>query len=160
MQYREGFISAFFLGASVISAQTKRPNFIICQPDDLRFFEEWTPPPHVPIFSEAQIEVYPEKNGLPNINRLRRNGIQMMQAYTASPMCGTSRYSTLTGRYPSRSAVNRWNNHDDDRAQVKIPNTKLLDVSAKKIPHGKDCSENNLAVVLKKHGYRTGVAFG
>jgi len=138
------------------SAQTRKPNFIVCQPDDLRFFEEWTPPPHIPS-GRVQIEVYPENNGLPNIDRLRTEGIQMMQAYTASPMCATSRYSTLSGRYPSRSAINRLDNLNEDVSRVRVPNTKLQDVIATNLPDGKDCSENNLAAVLKQNGYRTGV---
>jgi len=132
----------------------KKPNFIVCQPDDLRFFEEWTPPPHLPRNQVQQIEVYPS-TGLPNIERLRTEGIQMMQGYAASPMCATSRYSTLTGRYPSRSAINRMGNLNNDVSRILVSNTKLQDVTD--IPDGNDCSENNLATVLKQNGYRTGV---
>lgn len=57
-----------------------RPNFIVVQPDDLRFFEEWTPPPHYPS-GRTQVETFPN-GGLPNIERLRVNGLQMMESYT------------------------------------------------------------------------------
>ena len=73
------------------------PNFIIMQPDDLQFFQEWTPP--FTVKTNARVN-FPDNdgNGLPNIDLLRTNGLQMMNAYTASPMCGTSRYSTITGK--------------------------------------------------------------
>ena len=61
------------------AAQDRRPNFIVLQPDDLQFFESWTPPPHYP--SRPQVAILPE-SGLPNIERLRTNGVQMMEAYT------------------------------------------------------------------------------
>lgn len=92
---------------------------------------------------------------LPNMERLRTQGLQMLQAYTASPKCGTSRYSTLTGRYPSRSSYSRFENKATDLAKVTIPTTKLYDMD--EVTDGYDCSEHNLAATLKKHGYRTGV---
>jgi arylsulfatase A-like enzyme len=72
----------------------------------------------------------------------------------ASPACGTSRFSTLTGRYPSRSAYNRERNVDQDVASVVIPNTKLQNVGS--VPDGNDCSQHNLAYVLQHNGYTTG----
>eukprot|EP00547_Thalassionema_nitzschioides_P016687 CAMPEP_0194251322 /NCGR_PEP_ID=MMETSP0158-20130606/25181_1 /TAXON_ID=33649 /ORGANISM="Thalassionema nitzschioides, Strain L26-B" /LENGTH=490 /DNA_ID=CAMNT_0038988429 /DNA_START=32 /DNA_END=1501 /DNA_ORIENTATION=- len=140
----------------------KRPNFIVCQPDDLPFFEEWTPPPHFP--KGRDMEFFPSNNNnddgggglLPNMERLRTQGLQLMQAYTTSPMCGTSRYSTITGRYPSRSSFNKLKNQeDDDISDIVIPKTKLLDTS--QVVDGQDCSENNLAAVLQQNGYRTGM---
>lgn len=79
----------------------KRPNIIIMQPDDLPFFDVWGPPPPNPSTPDQSINI--PSYGLPNIESLRLNGLQMMQAYTTSPMCGTSRFSTITSRYPSRA---------------------------------------------------------
>ena len=83
----------------------KRPNIIIMQPDDLPFLDEWTGPPNLPTDRFAT-NSFPYNNGqgLPNIEYLRLNGVQMMQAYAASPICASSRYSTITGKMPSRAA--------------------------------------------------------
>jgi hypothetical protein len=80
-----GTLASFLLlstGSLSIAKEEKKPNFIVMQPDDLRFFEEWTPPPHYP--NRAQVETFPcaDTTCLPNIERLRKNGLQMMEAYT------------------------------------------------------------------------------
>ena len=120
-----------------------RPNIIVMQPDDLVFFDEWTPPPNNPKTPNKQ-ETFPAA-GLPNIDALRTGGLQMMQAYTASPKCGTSRYSTITGKMPGRSQSIR-NLFDDQISDVTIPNTKL---------DGEDCLAENLAAALNSEGYTT-----
>lgn len=54
----------------------KKPNFIVFQPDDLQFLERWTPQPHN---DEWPVIAFGPK--LPNIERLRTQGVQMMEAY-------------------------------------------------------------------------------
>lgn len=114
-------------------------NIIIMQPDDLLFYDEWGAPPNIP--NQSNLRTNMPSAGMPNIERLRLNGLQMMQAYTASPMCGTSRYSTITGKYPSRAETNSGN-----PSVVTIPTTKL---------DGNDCTQENLAAEFKANGYRT-----
>jgi len=125
-----------------------RPNIIIMQPDDLAFLDEWTPPPNKPTDPDSEDRFPP--SGLPNIDSLRVNGLQMMQAYAASPVCGTSRYSTITGKYPSRAASIREEDTNDGPSMVTIPTTKLIDTDEQK-----DCSEENLAVAFNDAGYST-----
>ena len=115
-------------------------NFIIMQPDDLQFFDNWSPPPNSPKTPNKKTDFPP--GGLPNIEKLRLNGLQMKQAYTTSPQCGTSRYSTITGKYPSRAL----SNPGGDPSEVTIPLTKLQDA---------DCSEENMAAQFQDNGYRT-----
>ena len=130
-----------------------RPNIIIMQPDDLPFLDEWGPPPNNPGSSNSKNE-FPDNNGngLPNIERLRLNGLQMKQAYTASPVCGTSRYSTITGKMPSRAASirSKAESDSDEPASVTIPTTKLQDKDGQN-----DCSEENLAATFQNAGYST-----
>lgn len=130
-----------------------RPNIIIMQPDDLPFLDEWGPPPNNPESSNSK-NTFPDNNGngLPNIERLRLNGLQMKQAYTASPVCGTSRYSTITGKMPSRAASVRSKAESDSEepASVTIPTTKLQDKDGQN-----DCSEENLAATFQNAGYST-----
>ena len=143
----------FLLLASLAGSSYARPNVIIMQPDDFPFMDEWTGPPNKPNNPDFHPEI---DNGLQHINRLRLNGLQMMQAYTASPVCGTSRYSTITGKMPSRAASvrDRANLGSDDPALVTIPTTKLLDVNGQN-----DCSEENLARAFQSAEvpYKTGM---
>jgi len=130
------------------------PNIIVMQPDDMEFYDDWSPPPNNPKVPNKKNN-FPAGWQLPNIDKLRTNGLWMKQAYAASPMCGTSRYSTLTGRYPARSASSRNINtiKGEDVAYVTIPTTKLTDDDGLN-----DCSEDNLAAVLQASGlYRTGM---
>lgn len=133
------------------SAGGTRPNFIVMQPDDLEFFEAWLPPPH---FVGNNGFAYPA-SGLPSIEKLRQAAVEMSQAHTASSTCGTSRFSTITGRHPSRSSFSRASNAGEDISLVSIPTTKLADTDS--VLDGNDCSEANLPTLLKKNGYRTGV---
>jgi arylsulfatase A-like enzyme len=129
------------------------PNVIVIQPDDLPFFDPWTSPTDNPI--DPVENPFPNRSSyaLPHLERLRTQGVQMMQAYTASPSCGTSRYSTITGKYPSRSAHGRdLFQNNEDRSSVTIPTTKLVDLNGQN-----DCSEENLAAAFQQNGYRTGM---
>ncbi|KAL7546983.1 hypothetical protein ACHAWF_010305 [Thalassiosira exigua] len=114
----------------------KLPNIIIIQPDDMPFYDAWWYP-NPPSSNNGLPNA-----GLPHIEFLRTNGMQMMQAYTTGPMCGTSRYSTITSRYPSRALTN----DEDEPSWVAIMSTKL---------EGNDCTRNNLAVQFRDGGYRT-----
>jgi len=136
--------------ASPVAAPTgqgTKPNIIIMQPDDLQFFDAWTPPPNNP--NEIDLKKSFPPSGLPNIESLRLNGLQMMQAYTASPVCGTSRYSTITGKYPSRAASSRAA-ADKLPHSITIPTTKLVDKGGIN-----DCSNENVAAQFQSNGYST-----
>ena len=171
----------------------RRPNFIVIQPDDHYFFEEWNPPGRFQnnigledifdyIGTDDDDDYYDDdddttsssssskkkrpstSNGLvPNINRIRDGGLEMKNAYAASTMCGTSRYSTITGRLPSRSSYGRKRDKEAEKEAITvnynsthlqqlfvrdviIPKTKLEDVRGVADP--KDCSRNNNAAML------------
>jgi arylsulfatase A-like enzyme len=131
----------------------RQPNFIVIQPDDHYFFEEWNPPARLD--GNPNPSFPPNSNGLPNINRIKNEGVEMKNAYSASTMCGTSRYSTITGRYPSRSSYGRYQDRNSSVRDVIIPSTKLEDVKGVTDPN--DCSHNNISAVLKRNGYNTGM---
>ena len=146
--------AAIFAALLFVNLVRAQPNFIVVQPDDFYFFEEWGPPGQFD--GVNSLEQFPPNSRLPNINRLWRGGVQMKSAYAAASMCGTSRYSTITGRYPSRSAYGRARDRNNVIRDVRIPATKLEDSDG--VPDSKDCSENNIAALLQGHGYKTGVA--
>ncbi len=47
----------------------------------------------------------------PNIDSLARDGMRFVDAHAPAPLCHTSRYGLLTGRYPFRADVGRWPKH-------------------------------------------------
>ena len=148
---------SYLLCSSLAAATNNRPNIIIMQPDDLPFFDEWLPPPNTSNEPARQSTVNPlPAAGLPNIERLRSNGLQMTNAYAAASMCGTSRYTTMTSRYASRSATSRAaaDRLGRNPADVTIPRTKLEDVAG----YGNDCSRDNIAQEFQSAGYRTMMA--
>lgn len=132
---------------------------MIIQPDDMNYYESWVPPPHMPPWDPNNYpgKDYPGISTLPNINKLHQNGLSMSAAYAAAPKCGTSRYSTVTGRYPTRSSEARKKALDAglNPSAVSIPNTKLRD--RRSVPDGRDCADSNIAQVFKKNGYVTGM---
>ncbi|MCA9081823.1 MAG: sulfatase-like hydrolase/transferase, partial [Planctomycetaceae bacterium] len=51
------------------------------------------------------------KIATPHINSLARDGMRFTDAHAPGPLCHMSRYGLLTGRYPFRTDVGRWNKH-------------------------------------------------
>ena len=86
-----------------------------------------------------------------SIERLRLNGLQMLQAYTASPVCGASRFTTMTGRYASRSLSNQQSACQsgtcEDITEVSNANTSLSEM-----PNSYDCDANNIAQLFNVMG--------
>ena len=120
---------------------TRRPNVLVIQPDDLPHYDAWNRPPNSRFYPDFEVP-FPGY-GLPNLERLRNGGVELTQAYTTSAMCGTSRWSTITGRYPSRARSNAGKRYNS----VIIPRTKLEDA---------DCKSDNIAVQFRDNGgYRT-----
>jgi len=124
-----------------VSFAERRPNILIIQPDDLPHYDAWNRPPNTPN-DPNRAYPFPSADGLPNLERLRNGGVELTQAYTTSAMCGTSRWSTITGRYPSRA---RSNAGDERYNSVVIPLTKL---------QGRDKAEN-IPQLFRDNGYRT-----
>ncbi|MBK1878998.1 sulfatase family protein [Pelagicoccus mobilis] len=74
----------------------------------------------------------------PNISWLAQEGVSFSQFYVTSPACSASRYSLLTGRYPSRSGLGSW----------------VVGPDAGRYLHPKEIT---LAEGLKSAGYATGM---
>lgn len=120
-------------------------------------YEDWDPPAHLPTDGDYPGEIYPSGSNLPWINKLRGDGMTMTNAYATSPKCGTSRYSTVTGRYASRSATARRAAMQNNifPVTVTIPRAKLEDRGA--VQDGQDCSHSNIAQVFSSNHYVTGM---
>ena len=80
----------------------------------------------------------------PNVNKLAESGMRFTNGYAANPVCSPTRYSIMTGKYPSR--VDATNFFSGKRAGRFLP-APLND----RMP----LSEVTLAEALKEHGYAT-----
>lgn len=160
MRFPSAIVSILAITACFSLSPADAVNFVIIQPDDLHYYEDWSPPPYLPWSDRDGYpgETYPGTSDLPWINALRSSGLHLTSAYAASPKCGTSRYTTLTGRYASRSSEGRHKairTGAIDPSDASIGNTKLRDVPD--VPDGYDCSRGNLAQVFRGNGYATGM---
>lgn len=80
----------------------------------------------------------------PNVNRLAKSGMRFTNGYAANPVCSPTRYSILTGKYPTR--VGATNFFSGERAEKFLPaplNNRM------------PLEEVTLAEALKEHGYAT-----
>ncbi len=66
-----------------------RPNFVFILVDDLGYMDIGANNPET--FYET-----------PNVDRLAREGVRFSDGYAANPVCSPTRYSIMTGKYPSR----------------------------------------------------------
>ncbi len=80
----------------------------------------------------------------PNIDRLAREGVRFTNGYAANPVCSPTRYSIMTGKYPSRvDATNFFSGKRGGRFASAPLNDKM------------PLEEITLAEALKTVGYKT-----
>jgi arylsulfatase A-like enzyme len=73
------------------SAQNAKPNIIYIMADDMGY---------------ADLSCYGRKEySTPQLDKLASEGIKLMNAYAAAPVCTPTRAAFITGRYPARQAV-------------------------------------------------------
>ena len=83
----------------------------------------------------------------PNIDRLARSGINFTNGYAANPVCSPTRYSIMTGKYPSRVDAT---NFFSGRRSGRFNPAELNDIMS--------LSEVTLPEALKEQGYKTAFA--
>jgi arylsulfatase A-like enzyme len=117
------------------SANNKKPlNFVFLLIDDFGWMDFGANNPNC--FYET-----------PNIDRLARSGMNFTNGYAANPVCSPTRYSIMTGKYPSRvDATNFFSGKRSGRFNPGELNDKM------------PISEVTLAEALKEHGYKTAFA--
>ncbi len=86
------------LSSQALAAQAKLPNILIILADDMGYGDPGCFNP------KSRIST-------PNIDSLARDGMRFVDAHASAPLCHTSRYGLLTGRYPFRADVARWTRH-------------------------------------------------
>ncbi|UCD52976.1 MAG: sulfatase [Phycisphaerales bacterium] len=80
----------------------------------------------------------------PNLDRLARSAMNFTNGYAANPVCSPTRYSIMTGKYPSRVDATNW---FCGKRSGRFNPAPLNDKMA--------LEEVTLAEALKAHGYRT-----
>ncbi len=113
------------------SADAKRPNFVFILVDDLGYMDIGANNPET--FYET-----------PNVDRLAASAMRFTNGYASCPVCSPTRYSIMTGKYPSR--VDATNFFSGTRAERFLP-APLND----RMP----LSEITLGEALEEAGYRT-----
>jgi len=113
------------------SANKKPLNFVFLLIDDFGWMDILANNPHC--FYET-----------PNINRLALSGMNFTNGYAANPVCSPTRYSIMTGKYPSRVGATNWfSGNRSGRFNPAPLNDKM------------PLEEVTLAEALKEHGYKT-----
>lgn len=92
----------------------------------------------------------------PNIDSIAENGIMMDNFYSASPVCSPSRFSILTGRYPSRGYLDNVVFPSDIQSEPWSPTHFINPYQFLNNVDGILGDEITFAEVLQQAGYRTG----
>ena len=123
--------------ASGAASKAQPPNILFILADDLGW---------------SDLGCYGHKiHGTPNIDRLAGHGMRFTDGYAASPVCGPTRASILSGKYPSRTGyTHNW----------LTPNPEEQPFWGEGIPRTRHAfmrlDEFTLAETLKVSGYQTG----
>jgi len=80
----------------------------------------------------------------PNINRLALTGMRFTQAYAANPVCSPTRYSIMTGKYPTRVGLTNW-----------IAGDRISRFRGAPLGTEMPLAETTIAEALREGGYRT-----
>jgi len=86
-------LSSFLI--ALLATSHAKPNIVFFLVDDLGYMDIGSYNPDT--FYET-----------PNIDRLASNGMRFTDGYAANPVCSPTRYSILTGKYPSRIGATNW----------------------------------------------------
>lgn len=106
------------------SSTSTKPNVIFFMPDDMHFL--WDERAEGPSAALAQHTAL-----VPNMNKVREEGVVFTEAIVSGPKCAPSRFNVLTGRYCSRSYQahakgGAAKNGDATRTSVDVPTCKLI----------------------------------
>ena len=109
-------------------AEARKPNVVFFLVDDMGYMDIGANNPDS--FYET-----------PHIDRLARSGMRFTNGYAANPVCSPTRYSIMTGKYPTRVGAT---NFFSGRAEVFPPLYDRMDLE-----------ETTLAEAFKAGGYST-----
>ena len=113
------------------AAKDKPLNFVFFLVDDYGWMDIGVNNPHC--FYET-----------PNIDRLARSGMNFTSGYAANPVCSPTRFSIMTGKYPTRAGATEWFSGKRSGRFNPAPLNDWMPLE-----------EVTLAEALKEHGYKT-----
>lgn len=119
--------------ATITVAADRRPNIVVILADDLGAMDIGASNPST--FYET-----------PNVDRLAREGMRFTKAYAANPVCSPTRYSIMTGKYPTRGHCTNY------FTGVREARFRGAPFDSAMLP-----DEYTLAEALKSVGYRTAI---
>lgn len=138
-----GVAASLLLPVSVSSAaQTSRPNIIVFLTDDQSQYSY----PYERIVSPLPWGYTGADVHTPNVDRLAAQGMVFTNFHVVSPVCSPSRYTTLTGRYASRTLAERFQQSFPAGTQTRVGNNVELDPP----------DRLNLPRLLQQNDYVTG----
>lgn len=121
----------FAIPCIAMPAMAEKPNFLFILVDDLGYMDIGANNPNC--FYET-----------PNIDRLATEGMRFTDGYAANPVCSPTRYSIMTGKYPSRVDATNWFSGTREGRFRPAPLNDWMPLE-----------EVTLAESLKEHGYAT-----
>ena len=131
------FISQFFATCVVADGLSKKdtakklPNVVVFLVDDLGYMDIGANNPNC--FYDT-----------PHVDALAKSGMRFTDGYAANPVCSPTRYSLMTGKYPTRvAATNYFSGRRGGRFKPAVLNDKM------------PLDEITLAQTLKEKGYST-----
>jgi arylsulfatase A-like enzyme len=128
---RPVLVTLLLLFLSSSHAEAKRPNFVFFLVDDLGYMD----------IGANNANTFYET---PNVDRLAAEGMRFTNGYAANPVCSPTRYSIMTGKYPTRvDATNFFSGAREGRFKPAILNDRM------------PLEEVTIAEALKEHGYAT-----
>ncbi len=83
----------------------------------------------------------------PHLDRLAAQSVRFTSGYAANPVCSPTRYSILTGKYPTRSGVTSW--------LGALRNSRVERFADELLTTEMPLAETTLAEALEPAGYRT-----
>ncbi len=117
--------------ASAIQKENRSPNFVVILVDDLGYMDIGANNPEC--FYET-----------PSIDKLADSGMRFTDGYAANPVCSPTRYSLMTGKYPTRvAATNFFSGKRAGKYRPAPLNNKM------------PLEETTLPQLLKANGYAT-----
>ena len=133
-QRRSHFFSILFLTCAFsvsVFAEAKKPNVVVFLVDDLGYMDIGANNPDC--FYET-----------PSIDALAKSSMRFTDGYAANPVCSPTRYSLMTGKYPTRAMAT---NFFVGKRSAKFAPAPLTDRM--------ELEEITIAETLKEQGYAT-----
>ena len=129
--FRSALTALGLLLAAARPASAQPPNFVFILVDDLGYMD---------IGANNSDTFY----DTPHIDRLAGEGMRFTNGYAANPVCSPTRYSILTGRYPSRVDATNWFSGTREGRFRPAPLRDRMPLE-----------EVTIAEALREHGYAT-----